>query len=187
MKRFKARRMLISFILILSGFLITGCGGGGETGHWLPAKVVSVAVTPATATVPLTGTQQFTATATYVDGSSRDVTASSTWVSGAPVNASVGAATGLATGNVIGISTSITATFGGQSGSATLTVNPATSRGLMVTPTTASIPVTGTQKYTAIEIFSDGTSIDRTTNASTAWTSSSAANATLSASGIAGA
>ena len=187
MKRFKARQIFLSFILILSGFLITGCGGGGDTGHWLPANVVSVAVTPATATVPLTGTQQFTATATYVDGSSRDVTASSTWVSGTPVNASVGASTGLATGNVVGTSTSITATFGGKSGSGTLTVNPATSMGLTVTPTTASIPVTGTQKYTAIEIFSDGTSIDRTTNASTTWTSSSAANATLSASGVAGA
>ncbi len=38
MKRFKARQIYLLFILILSGFLITGCGsGGGEvTEHWAP-------------------------------------------------------------------------------------------------------------------------------------------------------
>ena len=37
MKKFKARRIYLLFMLILSVFLITGCGGGGEieTGHWL--------------------------------------------------------------------------------------------------------------------------------------------------------
>ncbi|MCX5831207.1 MAG: hypothetical protein NT140_04870, partial [Deltaproteobacteria bacterium] len=33
MNRFKAIRTYLLFILILSGFLITGCGGG-ETSHW---------------------------------------------------------------------------------------------------------------------------------------------------------
>jgi len=37
MKRFKAWQTYLLFILILSVFLITGCGDG-ETGHWLPGK-----------------------------------------------------------------------------------------------------------------------------------------------------
>ena len=37
MKKFKLRHAYLLFTLfILSVFFITGCGGGGETGHWLP-------------------------------------------------------------------------------------------------------------------------------------------------------
>src|ERR1035437_3066089 len=42
MKRFKTIQIYLLFILILSGFLITGCGGGGNTGHW---KAVAKAIT----------------------------------------------------------------------------------------------------------------------------------------------
>jgi hypothetical protein len=49
MKRFKARQTYPLFILILSVFLITGCGGGGggvtETGHWLPPPGTAPTVT----------------------------------------------------------------------------------------------------------------------------------------------
>src|SRR5674476_1152017 len=152
--------------------LVAGCGGGGGgggrdpiLGSGLPG-LMSVAVTPPLVSIPVTGTQQYTATAIYSDGSSRDVTASSTWTS-VEVPLVVGSVVaplsplGLATGNANGTST-ITATFGGKSGSATLTVNAATSTKFEVKPATASIPVTGNQKFTAIETFSDGTSYDRT-------------------------
>lgn len=36
MKRFKARQTVRLFIFLLSGFVIAGCGDGGNTGHWLP-------------------------------------------------------------------------------------------------------------------------------------------------------
>jgi uncharacterized membrane protein len=53
MKRFKARQTYLLFILTLSGFLITGCGGEGEgTGHWLPTNPDTTAPT-VTAVVPL--------------------------------------------------------------------------------------------------------------------------------------
>jgi hypothetical protein len=150
-------------MLILSGFLITGCGSNGQTGHWLPARqLTSIQVTPATASVPVTGNQQFTAIATYSDGLSIDVTASSTWKSGTPANASVNPASGFATGLIGGTSAVITATYEGLSGSATLNVNAATSVSFMVIPALASIPVTGTQQYTAIETFSDGSTYNRT-------------------------
>ncbi|MDO8282578.1 MAG: Ig-like domain-containing protein [Thermodesulfovibrionia bacterium] len=49
MKRFKAQQNYLVFILILGVFLITGCGGGGETGHWNPGDTTApmvIAVTP---------------------------------------------------------------------------------------------------------------------------------------------
>jgi len=36
MKRFKARQTVRLFLVLLSGFVIAGCGDGGRTGHWLP-------------------------------------------------------------------------------------------------------------------------------------------------------
>jgi hypothetical protein len=175
MKRFKVQQACLAFmIFILSVFLITGCGSNGQTGHWSPARhLMSIRVTPVTASVPVTGSQQFEANAIYSDGSSIDVTASSAWSSDTPANASVGAATGLATGLVSGTSSVITATFEGNSGSSsTLTVNGATSVSFKVTPATASIPVTGIQQYTAIETFSDGSTFDRTVTST--WASSNA-------------
>src|SRR5450759_4204066 len=55
MKKFKARQIYLLFMLILSVFLITGCGGGGEvqTGHWLPPGDTGVpGTTPPGAVIP---------------------------------------------------------------------------------------------------------------------------------------
>ena len=178
------------FMALLLLALVAGCGGGGGgrdpiLGLSLPS-LASIAVTPATASVPVTGSQQFTATATFSDGSSRDVTATSAWsTSGASAaNASVGPATGLATGvtsTPVGVPVVITATFRGLSGSANLTVNTATSVSFAVTPAAASIPVTGTQQFAAIETFSNGTTQDRTTTSVWSTSGASAANATVGA------
>jgi ice-binding like protein len=45
MKRFKARQTVRLFIFLLSGFVIAGCGDGGNTGHWLPGNVSVQAIT----------------------------------------------------------------------------------------------------------------------------------------------
>jgi len=53
MKRFKAQQIYLLFILILGSFLISGCGGDGDTtGHWLPTDTTAPWVT---AVVPLNG------------------------------------------------------------------------------------------------------------------------------------
>jgi len=154
----------------------------------------SFVVKPATAvSIPVSGTQQYSVIEAFSDGSTFDRTAASTWTS---VNVPAGgaavatlSANGLATGLVAGTST-ITATLGAQSASATLTVNAAISRSFVVKPATAvSIPVSGTQQYAAIETFSDGSTFDRT--AASAWTSvnvpvGGTAVATLSTNGVAG-
>jgi Ice-binding-like/Bacterial Ig-like domain len=60
MKRFMALQVCLAFMmLILSVFLITGCGSNGQTGHWLPGLPESsnpdITKPTVTAVVPLTG------------------------------------------------------------------------------------------------------------------------------------
>ena len=89
-----------------------------------PAAVVSIAVSAASPSVVAGSTDQFTATGTYSDSSSGDITSSVSWSSGNTGFATVGAATGLATGVAAG-STTIYAALGLVQGSAALTVTAA--------------------------------------------------------------
>lgn len=182
-------RPLMWFMAFMLAALTAGCGGGGGGGAILGSpgliSMVSLAVTPAAISIPVTGTQQFTAIATFSDGSTQNVTATSTWTSATLAVATVVPTTGLATGLTVGTSV-ITATNGGKTGTAVLTVNTATPVSFKVTPTTATIPVGGTQQFAAIQTFSDGSTIDRTTTSAAgtaSWTTSglSAANATVGA------
>lgn len=87
-------------------------------------QVTSVTIQPLTQTLSLSlgpTTVQFTATATYQDGSMADVTGIATWTSNPSSVASI-SSTGLATAQAIGTAT-ITATSGGvTSNGATITV-----------------------------------------------------------------
>ena len=80
----------------------------------------SIAVTPANSTLQIGGTQQFTATATYSDNSTQNITWEVTWGSANTAAATINSA-GLATA-LAGGSSTITATVGAVSGSTTLTV-----------------------------------------------------------------
>ncbi len=140
----------------------------------------SIKVTPATATIGINATQQFTATGTFSDNSTKDVTGQSTWTSSAPATATVGAATGLATGVAAGGPVTITATDGTITGTAQLTVSSGpTLKSIAVTPSTANIGVNGMQPFTATGTFSDNSTKDVTTQS--AWTSSNTEVATVGA------
>ncbi|MHB8910611.1 MAG: Ig-like domain-containing protein, partial [Syntrophales bacterium] len=182
MKRLKARQTYLLLCLILSVSFIAGCGSGGETGHWLPPQLMTIAVTPATASIPMGAPQQFIATATYPDGTSRDVTALSNWTSGTTGIATVNSTSGLATGVAIGTSV-ITANFDGKSGSATLTVTAATLSSIAVTPLTASVPMGFQQRFVAMGIYSDGTSLDISNTVT--WSSGTIAVAAVVSPGVA--
>ena len=80
----------------------------------------SIAVTSTTATVDVGSTQQFTATGTYSDRTTSDITTQVTWSSSNRSVATVNSS-GLATAVGVG-TTTITATLGSISGSTTLTV-----------------------------------------------------------------
>ena len=83
------------------------------------ASLTSIAVTPASSSVVVGSTQQFTATGTYSDNSTQPLT-SATWSSSASAVATI-SSTGLATAMEMG-TTTISATLTGISGSAPLTV-----------------------------------------------------------------
>ena len=80
----------------------------------------SITVTPATATISVGETQQFSATGNYSNGNTSDLTNAVTWSSSPKPVASI-SGSGLATGLKAGTAT-IAAKSGGISGSATLTV-----------------------------------------------------------------
>ncbi|WP_219644522.1 S-layer family protein, partial [Cohnella sp. CFH 77786] len=148
-----------------------------------PVTLTSITVTPATATVQVGGTQQYTATANYSNGTTQNVTNMATWALGDPTKATINA-TGLATGTAIG-TTGVTATWGGMTGNASLTVTaaPVTLQSITVTPATATVAVGGTQQYTATANFSDGSTQDVTNTA--AWMLQFPAMASINNSGLA--
>ena len=97
---------------------------GSTTLTVAPASVVSIAVSAASPTVVAGSTDQFTATGTYSDSTTGNITTSVVWSSGNTGFATVGSTTGLATGVAAG-STSIYAALGLVQGSAALTVTAA--------------------------------------------------------------
>jgi hypothetical protein len=88
-----------------------------------PATLGSITVTPPNPTVTASGTQQFTATGNYSDGTTQNLTAQVTWSSVTTTVATVNAA-GLASAVSAGTST-IRATLGSVVGSTVLTVQAA--------------------------------------------------------------
>ncbi|MBI3358856.1 MAG: Ig-like domain-containing protein [Nitrospirae bacterium] len=141
------------------------------------ATLESLSVTPESASIGIGSTLQYTATATYNDGASFDVTPFSTWSSSDGSQATIDPSTGLATATGVGTST-IFADFGGASGSASLNVKDISLKSIVVEPADPSISLGGKQQFTAKGIFSDGSSQDITTVVS--WQSSSLNTATIS-------
>ncbi|MHC5079800.1 MAG: Ig-like domain-containing protein [Planctomycetota bacterium] len=140
--------------------------------------LVSIAVTPDPLTILLSANQTFTATATYSDNTTASIPV--TWSSSSTNVATVDAA-GLATPVSTG-TTTITATAVSNpniSGSSTLTVITLVS--IAVTPSTASILLTGSQTFATVATYSDSSTGTETVT----WSSSNTNVATVSASGTA--
>jgi uncharacterized protein YjdB len=159
----RSMKRLLCGLGLMSAVLVTGCGGGDQGRDpvlGLPAtSLVSVAVSPTTASVAIGATQQFKATAAYSDGSARDITLLSAWTSATPAAGTVDAARGMAIGVAAGTSV-ITAAFEGKTGSAALTVLPARLVSLAVAPVNPSINIGNTQQFVALGTFSDNTTRD---------------------------
>ena len=186
MKRFKARQIYLLFILILSGFLITGCGsGGGEvTEHWAPARqLMSIEVTPPNPIIATATTQQFMATGIYSENTHFDLTSSVTWSSSNTNIATISNETGskgLAHALTAGTTTiTATDTATGKSGYTTLTVKPTavTLMTIEVYPPNPTIALGTNQPFIATGIYSDATTQNLTS--SVTWTSSNTGIATI--------
>jgi CSLREA domain-containing protein len=145
------------------------------------AKLTSIAVTPSQPSVGEGLTVQFTATGTYSDGSTQNITNFVAWVSATPAVATINA-TGLATTKSVGTSV-ITASLSGiTSPGDTLTSLALVS--LAVAPSNPSVPVFSTIQFTATGTYSDGSS-HALPGTSAVWASSTTSVATISTAGLA--
>jgi hypothetical protein len=145
------------------------------------ASLVSIAVTPANPSIAKGASQQFTATGTYSDSSTQNLTSSVTWSSTNTAAATISSA-GLATAAGTG-TTTISATSGSISGSTTLTVTAPVLVSIAVTPANPSIIKGGTQQFAATGTYSDNSTQNLTSSAT--WSSTNTAVATISSAGLA--
>jgi len=142
--------------------------------------LVSISITPANSSIALGDSEQFSATGTYSDGSTSDITELVTWGTTSSSIAVISNATGsqgLATSAGLG-NTSVGAKLGQQTATTTLTVGSAALISILVTPATSSIALGATQPFTATGTFSDGSTQSLTD--SVTWTSSNPAVAAIS-------
>ncbi|MBU1425479.1 MAG: Ig-like domain-containing protein, partial [Gammaproteobacteria bacterium] len=129
----KSNIQAILWVLFSSALFLSGCGGGTGAETIGSVTLTSITVTPTTPSIVQGSTQQFTATGTYSDNSTDDVTSNATWTSTNTSRATVTSA-GLATGTGVGTST-IGASLGGKTNSTQLTVTA-----VAVAPTITSQP-----------------------------------------------
>ncbi len=146
------------------------------------ATLTSITVTPASAIVMTSATQQMTATGNFSDSTSSNITNQVTWTSSntsAATISNVAGSRGLATTpSFTGFrSTTITATLGAISGNTTLNVNGATVTAVTVNPT-ITITVGSTYQMSAVATLSDGGTLDATESAT--WTSTATIRVTVS-------
>jgi hypothetical protein len=135
------RRAMALTILLL---LLSACGGGGGGGS-SSKQLVSIAVTSSSADVAAGNTLQLTATGTYSDSSTVNLTSTAAWSSINPNIATVNATSELVTAVAVG-SGKITATVGTVSGTITLTITPPAKgwapAGTLITPRASGFTAT---------------------------------------------
>lgn len=166
--------LIVAVAIIL---VLTSCRG-----FFTGPVLQSINVTPATPTIAVGGTQQFTASGVNDDGSNSNVDA--TWASSDQTIATIDS-NGLATAVKAGTAT-ITATStknSSISGSTTMTVTTSALNSITVTDTTnGTISMIGlTDQFHATAHFADGSTQDITSTAT--WTSSNTGVATITSPG----
>ena len=147
------------------------------------ATLVTIQVTPFAPTLPVGFATSFVATGIYSDNSTQDLTGLSTWQSTSPAIAAVSTAapTKGRVQPLAGGTTSVTATYQGVTGSATVKVNAATLVGISLSPPSATVGVGANQAFVATGTFSDSSTFN-VTNYCT-WLSSAPATADVSNAG----
>ncbi len=165
------------------------------------AGISSIALTPTPAvTVALGNVKQMTATATFTDTSTGDITGLVTWnsvnttdvpisssgVISIPKTAAVGA--GCTAGVPAAGCSDVTATFAAKtSGITTVTAGAAVLENITVNPLNSRIfpAAGGTRQLTANGHYSDGTTVDLSSAAGTIWSTGNSGIVTVSTTGLA--
>jgi sugar lactone lactonase YvrE len=146
------------------------------------ATLKSIMVTPASSAISTGNTQQFTATGTYSDASTQNLTGTVGWISGNTGVATIGSsgltsAVGAGSANVTAILNSVTSNV------AVLTITaPVTLTSITITPASSTIVVGSTQQFTVTGTYSDSSTQDMA--GTVGWTSSNTSVAAIDASGL---
>jgi uncharacterized protein YjdB len=162
--------------------LITAASGSISAGATLtipPASLVSINIVAPSLSIPKGNTEQLSAIANYLDGTTLDVTSTVTWASSAP-EVVVANGTGVIAGASSGSAT-ITASLGAIRGAQQITVAPAALMSLAIVPPNLSLLKGSTQQLGVTGTFSDGTTQNLAN--SVLWTASPA-TVTVSATGV---
>jgi hypothetical protein len=163
MRNQKARVIRLGVSLLLTA-LLASCGGSA------PPTLVSIAVMPATVSVPNGLTQTLTATGKYSDNSTQDLSKSVTWSSSASSVATVDA-TGLVKAVAIGTAT-ITATSGAVSNTSAVTLTTAVLQSISIAPRNPDFSLGFIEQMIATGTYSDGSTAQLPTNTGLIWRSS---------------
>ena len=143
-------------------------------GQFFPSTttITAIQVLPSNATVAPGVTQQYTATATYGNNSTADVTSNVTWSTYATGTATISSG-GLLTGVALG-TTTVKAESGSVIGTTGVTIQNKAISSVSIQPLTPTISVSGTTvngttvpttvQYTATATYKDGTTGDVTSN-----------------------
>ena len=148
-------------------------------GFFVNPTLSSITVGPSSASIPIGSTQQMTATGTFDDGSTQNITSKSgiVWQSSDQSAATV-SSTGLVKGIATG-SPTITAQFGTVSGQTTVNITLTNVTGIVVNPTTANIKSNGgTATFTALATVS-GSSQQVDVSSQATWSITNPSNYTL--------
>ncbi len=140
---------------------------GTATVTVIVAKLVGITIAPQNPSTPKGSQLQFKATGTYNDGSTIDVTSQVTWSTDAPGVATISNANGtngLATAVAPG-KTTVSATLDGVTGTTVLTVTAAQLLSITIAPADSTLVAGLKQFMTATAHYSDGTTVDVTTQA----------------------
>jgi len=139
------------------------------------AKLVSIALNPVNASIPLGQSQQYYAQGTFTDGTVQDLTSEVTWISSNEGQAfinNIDSLAGLAESNALG-STKITAALGDIQQDTLLTIGNAVLGSIQIQPVNQVVAKGTNVKIKALGYFTDGSLIDLTSKV--IWSASSSA------------
>jgi Ice-binding-like len=139
-----ASRARIARVVVAGAFAVLFVAGCSSSTDFSP--ITSVTISPTSATIPVGGTQQFTAVTK--DGRGTTITTTTpTWsVTGGGTITN----TGLFTAGATPGTSTISVTCTGVTATATVTVNPGPLATITVTPNPATLPISTNQQFTAV-------------------------------------
>jgi len=175
-------RISVTFLWIVSVLGLAGCGGGGGTSSDAdsapPPTLSTISVSPISTNLKIGENQQLSATGTYSDSSTDELTDKVTWSSSNTAIASV-SATGLVTSIAAG-SVTISATYDGAEGSTTGEMIDLVD--LSISPSILTIAKDSTQQLIATGRYSDNSTEDL--SRSVLWASTDSSVATIANTGL---